>query len=273
MSGLHNAIKTANAVTRTLLGLTVLLGTGWVGWKGYDAWQTHQHQSAVAQQELAARTEELARRTAEIADLQAELAESTRRVEQLETAMALLKVSHRMARLQVIDQQTDPATGTLWTELEFAEVGPGSEILGEPRRFTIEGDLVYVDYRVVKFEDRYVEQSDLHRSTSICLFHRLFGEHQHPRDGYTLDSSGARPVAYARDVEMTDFEQRIWQDFWTIAGDPERARELGIRAAHGEAPYTKLRNGQTYWLVLRAADGLSIVPGDKPPLDLTQPTT
>jgi hypothetical protein len=124
------------------------------------------------------------------------------------------------------------------------------------------GDKIYVDYWVVKFEDQYVEQADLDRSTSICLFRKIYGEFQNPADGYVLDAVGSRPTAYARGGRMSDFEEQIWSDFWDIAHDPARAKQNGIRAAHGEAVYTELRPGKTYRLELRASGGLSIAPAD-----------
>jgi hypothetical protein len=61
---------------------------------------------------------------------------------------------------------------------------------------------------------------------------------------------------------MSDFEQRIWSDFWSIANDPQRAAGLGIRAAHGEAVSMKVATGRSYRLELRASGGLSIVPAE-----------
>ena len=50
-------------------------------------------------------------------------------------------------------------------------------------------------------------------------------------------------------------------------GDIEtKARELGIRAAHGQAVSIKTQKGKSYRILLRASDGLSIVPdGEVPP--------
>ena len=59
---------------------------------------------------------------------------------------------------------------------------------------------------------------------------------------------------------MSDFEKQIWDDFWTIANDKARAEALGIRAIHGGADYIKVAKGKSYLVVLRASDGLSIVP-------------
>jgi hypothetical protein len=59
---------------------------------------------------------------------------------------------------------------------------------------------------------------------------------------------------------MSDFERAIWSDFWNISNDPERARQMGIRAAHGEAVAARLRIGNKYRVELRASGGLSITP-------------
>ena len=94
---------------------------------------------------------------------------------------------------------------------------------------------------MVKFDDKYVEQADIDRSTSLVLFRRIFGEAQKPMDGYPLDNIGARPKAYGQGEELSPFEEKIWTDFWGIANDEKKARELGIRAAHGEAPSIKVK--------------------------------
>ena len=108
------------------------------------------------------------------------------------------------------------------SRLEFVEVSEEGEPIGTPREFDIRGDMVYVDYLRVTFDDKYVEQSDLDRSTAICLFQRIFGEHQEAAEGYQLDEIGSRPSAYARGAHMSDFERKIWSDFWLIANDPKR---------------------------------------------------
>ena len=58
----------------------------------------------------------------------------------------------------------------------------------------IDGDQVYVDYLRVTFDDKYIEESDLDRSTAICLFQRIFGEYQDPAEGFHLDTVGTRPI-------------------------------------------------------------------------------
>jgi hypothetical protein len=179
--------------------------------------------------------------------------------------MRLLKVDHRLAQLTVLDQQRDPASDRVISRVRFVEVDDRGEPIDEAREFDVEGDVVYIDHWVVKFDDRYVEQADALRSASLVLFRRLFGEYQEPRDGFSLDRTGARPTAYAGGTAPTDFEEQIWDDFWMIANDPSRAASLGIRAAHGEAISMKVEPGREYRLMLRDSDGLSIVPAPSQP--------
>ena len=95
-------------------------------------------------------------------------------------------------------------------------------------------------------------------------YRRLFGEHQEPAEGFTLDNPLERPEVYGCMDELTDFETRIWRNFWEYANNPEEAAELGIRAAHGEAVSMQLRKDKVYDLVLRSSGGLSITATNPP---------
>jgi hypothetical protein len=191
--------------------------------------------------DLETRTAELQRRMEEIKELELDVEAKAQQIEQLDTAMRLLKVNHRLARLTVLDQSRDPETDELYSLVEFTELGPQGDPLGPAKEFRIRGDMVYLDHWVVKFDDKYIEQSDIDRSTSLVLFRRIFGEFQEPRQGFSLDDVGRRPMAYGRGGAVSEFEEKIWSEFWGIANDPEQAAELGIRAAHGEAVSIRLQ--------------------------------
>ena len=103
-----------------------------------------------------------------------------------------------------------------------------------------------------------MESADLDRSTAICLFQRIFGENQEPSEGVELDRVGTRPTAYACSGAMSEFEQHIWDDFWTIANDPVKAEELGIRAAHGNAASIRVQVGKKYQLKRRSTGEFSL---------------
>jgi hypothetical protein len=145
--------------------------------------------------------------------------------------------------------------------VEFYEVTEdGKPASSKRQKFEIAGDRVYVECLVVKFDDQYVEQNALDRNTAICLFQRIFGEHQQPQDGFPIDQIGSSPASYARYGETSAFEKQIWDDFWNIAANPSRASELGIRAAHADAPSIRVREGVTYELELRTTGEFTLRP-------------
>lgn len=187
-----------------------------------------------------------------------------REIQRLQIANQLLKVDRRVARIDVLSQTGSAKAGDLATKFTFEEIGANNQPLGLPRTFTVRGDLVYVDAWVIKYEDRLVESGDPLRSMSVCLFRRIFGESQEPRDGFVLDSVGSPPAAYRTGETVTDSEREIWSKFWDYANNPALAGQAGIRAAHGEAPSIKLMPGKHYRISLRASGGLEIVTEEAP---------
>jgi len=285
MTGMMESLQTINSFARTLLAVVIVGAGSLAGWKGYTTYYSKELESTEAAKKLASaqeeltrtrneleeraaqverQTRELAEKDASIRSLEADVAKKAEEIARLDTAMRLLKVDHRLAQLTVVDQSRDPDSKTVVTEVEFVEVNDEGFSIDEPRRFQIRGELVYIDNWVVKFEDKYIEeQNDLDRTTSLVLFRRIFGDQQEPRDGMALDDTNRPPRAYTRGGAVSEFERRIWSDFWNIANDEKRAHELGIRAAHGEAVSIKAEKGRSYRLMLRASDGLSLVPNER----------
>lgn len=273
MSGTMDSVAAVNSVVRTTLALVVLGGIGMAAWRWHSDRTAKERAVADSARQLAraegeldeARSElnralqQLDQRRAELEHKERELAEQAQRIERLETSMRLLKVDKRVARLSVVRQDTDPDTREMETVVEFVELGEDGQPADLPRRFTIQGDVVYVDNLVVKFDDAYVERADLERSTSLVMFRRIFGERQTPQDGFSIDPEGRQPAVYATG-KGTELERKIWADFWSIANDPARAAELGIRAAHGQAVSIKAQPNKSYRIELRASDGLTIAP-------------
>ncbi|MEO8493782.1 MAG: hypothetical protein ABI614_01840 [Planctomycetota bacterium] len=260
-----------NAV-RTLLATVIVGGLGVGGWYGYttyNATEIEAKQAAealvAAKADLVAKDEVIRVKEQEIGELTDEVAQQQQEIERLDVALRLLKVDHRMAMVSVIDQTKDEATDSTLTQITFQEINSNGDPIGEPKHFEIKGDILYIDSWVVKFEDKYVEQADIDRSTSLVLFRRIFGERQEPRDGFALDEDGLRPAVYGSGGKMSDFEKKIWDDFWEVANSEAKQKEFGIRAVHGEAPSIKVKKGKVYRVDLRASGGLSITTaGDVP---------
>jgi hypothetical protein len=277
MARFNDSVSTFNSLLRTLLAICLVGGVslgGWVGYQKLTEGDRKQEQLEATKALLAERDEALARaksdlkrqsaelvaKDQQIGALHDEVAAQAEQIDKLGTALRLLKVDHRIAQLRVVKQSNDPETGELYSDVEFIELNDEGAPIEKPRQFHIRGDVVYIDNWIVKFDDKYVEESDLDRSTSLVLFRRIFGESQNPKDGYALDTIGTRPTAYGRGTPMSEFEEKIWSDFWNIANDETRSKELGIRAAHGEALSIKVEPDKTYRIFLRASDGLSIRP-------------
>jgi hypothetical protein len=227
-----------------------VIWAGFVGVLGFGVWEVRH---AVREHEQA-----LAQRDEHIATLEQDIEEAGDLIAELQLALQFVKVDHRLATLEVLSQerQADDPNGW-WTVVRFQEIDAAGLPMGKSQTFELEGRYAYVDALVIKFDDSYVERGDVWRGTSICLFRRLFGEHQEPGQGFPLDTSGKRPTPYASDRDE-GAERDLWARFWDYANDPDLAAQAGVRAVHGEAPYVQLRPGGRYLIELRANGGLSI---------------
>ena len=253
---MSETISSIASMVRGLVSLVVLglVGTG--GWFAYTAYDRRVR----LEDDLAAATaqiDELTAQNRELAETNEKLIEENAK---LSLALRLLKVDHRVAQIEVLDQQQGAERPQ--TRFRFAEVTTDGNPIGEPKEFTVEGDRIYVDAWVIKYADELVEKGDPLASSSVCLFRRIFGEFQEPSDGFPLDSQDSRPSVYSHGNEMSPVEREIWANFWQYANNPSRARETGLRAAHGEAPSIRLEPGKRYRVELRASAGLSIVAED-----------
>lgn len=269
MGRVNESVKTFNSLIRTLLACVLVGGGGYLGYKGYEVYnepnqRLDDKQAELDQALVGLQTAQsgLDASRARVTELDEQVAEQAARIERLDTALTLMKVRRRVARLTVVDQETDSESGAITTTVEFVETNEEGHVIGEPKQFHIDGDRVYIEYLVAKFDDKYVEQADLERGTAICLFQRIFGENQLPSEGYVLDEVGTRPNAYVRGTEISEFERQIWDDFWTLANNPARARELGIRAAHGVAPSYRVRPEMVYQLELRTTGEFTLRPSE-----------
>jgi hypothetical protein len=266
-------IATINSAVRTVLALAVLGAVAVGGYFGYTTYNEKDIAAANAAKRLKAAEEELvsvrqdvAAKQALIEHQEAEIKAKDLQIEKLETARRLLKVDHRLAQINVIDQETDE-NGEIVSTVQFIELNPEGVAMGPPRVFKLKGEMIYIDGLSVTFRDEFVEQADLERGTSLFAFTRIFTDKQKPEDGFPLDDVGARPLAYGKGGRISDFEKNIWDNFWTIANDEKKSGELGIANIHGSAPSIKPQKGHSYTFELRASAGPKLKHEGKMPLD------
>ncbi|MBU0755658.1 MAG: hypothetical protein KJ645_11000 [Planctomycetes bacterium] len=181
-------------------------------------------------------------------------------IERLNTVVDRLEASTRVAQVVVTEKKVDEVTGLLETTIKFAEIDRQGKTL-PPRIFTVEGDVIYFDALVIKFDRDYIERGEALRGKSLHLFRRLFGEYQPPEEGQLIDGSPSQdgiPDLYRVDHDPTDFEVELWQDFWKYATDPQAAKEKGVRIVQGEAVYTRFVKENLYTLTLDHDGGINI---------------
>ena len=247
--------------------LVLILGalTGVAGWWTlFINEQVNGHKAELIERDarIDALEDNLATSQAHILELDEEIAQKAKEIRELKISMYLLKVDHRVARIEVIDQVPDPDNpGGVITTVRFVELDEDGEPMGQSVEATVSGKKIYLDSLVIKFEDEYVEGGDFLRGTSVALFRRIFGENQAPSAGTEIDAAGLHPHPYGGggDGESDTYYAELWQRFWDYANDPEAAAEHGVRAIHGEAPYIEARPGKRYRIELRASGGLSIL--------------
>ncbi len=184
--------------------------------------------------------------------------EMQHRLEAREAMINRLNRNRRLAHIHVLDQRLAMGGEVLQTELEFIELDDdGGELARQ--RFTLPGDVLFVDVWSVKFDPADVADGHPMRGQTLVLFRRLYSDLMPPIDGYPIDVPGAVPPGYAIG-EPAEFEKRVWEHFWELATNPAAADAMGVRVAQGEAVYKPVRAGQVYELIVDAAGGISLTP-------------
>jgi hypothetical protein len=169
--------------------------------------------------------------------------------EELEQVVGRLQTERRVAKILVTDQKV--VNGNEQTTLLFVEYRHDGSAL-PARQFVIPGDEAHIDAEIVKFKDEYVKEGDPLRGQSILLFVRIYGASQSPEDGQPIDTPGMIPDIYrGSDPHVSDFEEGIWSQFWTLYKDQEARDSLGIRAMHGEGLYGPFDRQHLYTITVR----------------------
>ena len=196
----------------------------------------------------------------QIEEQKLEIARLETEKQRLETYIKLLRFTERRARIEVLDQRLGE-NGVTLTRIRFTEIDSTGAPVTAAREFTLTGKEVYIDTLTIKFEDHFVEQGDPLKGRALMLFRRIFTSLMRPEEGFVLDRAGQPPEVYAREKSPTEFERKLWGRFWELANNEPLAREAGVRAIHGDAPYTRLEPNRIYHVTLRSTGEVSISPG------------
>ena len=182
--------------------------------------------------------------------------------QRLEAYLKILKHIDRRARVEVLRQAKDQQ-GNLQTTIRFTEVDDAGKPVNASREFTLPGQEVYFDTLVIKFDDHFIEQGDPIKGGALMLFRRVFSSTMRAEDGFVIDMDGQPPEIYAGRQAPSGFEKDLWKRFWDLANDEKLAKERGVRAIHGDAPYMRLEPDRVYEICLRSTGEVVITPGTR----------
>jgi hypothetical protein len=180
--------------------------------------------------------------------------------QRLEAYLKILKHIDRRARVEVLRQAKDQQ-GNLQTTIRFTEVDDTGKPITASRELSLPGQEVYFDTLVIKFDDHFVEQDDPVKGRALMLFRRIFSSTMRAEDGFVIDMEGQVPQVYADRQTPSDFEQGLWKRFWELANNEKLAKEHGVRAIHGDAPYMRMEPDRVYEICLRSTGEVIITPG------------
>jgi hypothetical protein len=180
--------------------------------------------------------------------------------QRLEAYVKILKHVDRRARIEVLRQERD-AQGNLQTAIRFTEIDSDGKPISTPRELTLPGAEVYFDTLVIKFDDHFVEEGDPLKGQALMLFRRIFSSNMRAEDGFAIDKEGEAPEVYGGSPGNSGFEKDLWKRFWELANDEKLAKEHGVRAIHGDAPYMRLEPDRVYEIALRSTGEVIITPG------------
>lgn len=189
--------------------------------------------------------------------------------QRLEAYLKILKHIDRRARVEVLRQAKDQQ-GSLQTTIRFTEVDDSGKPVNASRELTLPGQEVYFDTLVIKFDDHFIEQADPIKGGALMVFRRVFSSTMRAEDGFVIDKKGQVPEVYAERQATSEFEGEIWKRFWDIANDEKLAKQRGVRAIHGDAPYMRLEPDRVYEICLRSTGEVIITPGTRTPPAQTQ---
>jgi hypothetical protein len=136
--------------------------------------------------------------------------------------------------------------GVTWTRLRFVETQRD-----DPRRLVTQhevelpGDTIHFDALIVSFEPRLVMDG---KARALYLWRRVYSDAMPPEAGFPLAEPGAEPRRYAGLLaRLPRRDQRLfWREVWSLANDPDRLRQAGVRAVYGNVVYTRMETGLIY---------------------------
>ena len=168
-----------------------------------------------------------------------------------------LSADSRVAEILVTDNSYNESTQRIKTTIKFLEY----DAQGKPlpaRYFTFQGNIIQFQALVIRFQDKLVQAGDKVRGKSAYLFLRAFILDSQNYQAFNLTDFNQIPQGYKLPGVKSEFEARLWREFWNYALDPKARERMGIKNAQIEAPGSIFFPGTIYTLKIEHDGGLRI---------------
>lgn len=170
---------------------------------------------------------------------------------ELQQIVQRLTDEKRVAQFIVLHQDKAPDGQVHSTTLLFEEHDArGNRVL--QKTYTIEGEEVHIDALSIRFLDDFVMKNDPLRGHGLVFFTRIYGAQQPPAKGFLIDDPGQAPVRYRdpsnpKAKEASEYEQKLWKDFWKLVEDKSFRMEKGVQVPSGKGVWIrKVELGRLY---------------------------
>ena len=175
----------------------------------------------------------------------------------LHQVIARLSADSRIAEVVVTRNTYNEATSKIETTIKFLEYDSNQKPLA-PRYFTFRGNLIQFQTLVIRFDDKLVQAGDQVRGKSAYLFLRAFVLDNKDTQIFDLAKINEIPKGYKIPGVTSEFERKLWEEFWRYALDPKARERSRIKNAQIEAPGSVFLPGTIYTIRIEHDGGLRI---------------
>jgi hypothetical protein len=175
----------------------------------------------------------------------------------LKKVIERLSADSRIAEVIVTEVRREPKEKKTYTTIKFQEYDSHLKPL-PPKYFTFSSNIIQFQSLVIRFSDSYVKSGHTLRGKSAYLFMKVFVLKDKDTEVFQLSRINEVPMGYRAEEKVSVFEQRLWQEFWQYALQPQAAKRAGIKNAQIEAPGTKFVPGMLYTLKIEHDGGMRV---------------
>lgn len=175
----------------------------------------------------------------------------------LRKAVERLSADSRIAEVLVTKSEFKEKTKKIETTIKFLEYDAKENPL-PPKYFTFNGNLIQFQSLVIRFNDDLVKAGDKLRGKSVYLFMKAFVLDGDKTQEFVITPVNTIPEGYRVSEGKSEFEERLWKDFWKYALDPKARSRTGVKNAQIEAPGSLFLPGTIYTLKIEHDGGIRI---------------